>query len=255
MINPGAMIMRTIIAVWVASILFASLAFADEVVVDSVEDAEARFVPAQFAKGLDAAAAEIKFPKYKEDLSLNINCGATVSAAGKVETYFCLDYLGGGDNKFRRAAEKFIRSTSLTPALVDGVAVPVHFYFRVFFGRQGELYAVGVFPNWADDADKYGQEYQAPQRYNEDASGPNCFSVGGISKIAVGSDGAAASNVDLVMSYGVPEHYGTCESLFVQRVAEGSYIPAHHEGKPVTATYVELGGDPEWFTLRPPEGL
>jgi len=247
--------MRTVFAVWMAPIMFVSLALADDAVVDSVEDTVQRYVPARFANGTNAAADEIQFPKYKKDLSLNINCGARVSATGEVESYFCLEYSGGTDNKFRKAAEKFIQSTSISPAEVDGVLVPVNFYFRVFFGRQGELYAVGVFPNWADDVDKYGQEYQAPQRYNVDTLGPNCRSVGGLSKVLVGADGIATGDVSLVMSYGVPEHYGTCENWFVQTLADGRYIPAHHEGKPVAATVVEMGGDPEWFTLKAPAGL
>jgi hypothetical protein len=249
------MIMRTVFFVWMIPALFAFVAIADDADVDAVGNTHQRLVSAQFAKGLDAAAADIPFPDYKKDVSLNINCGARISSTGDVESYFCLDYAGGADNKFRKAAEKFIRTAAITPAVVDGTPVPVHFYFRVFFGRRGEQYAVGVFPNWADDIAKYGQEYQAPQRYNVDASGPICRSVGGISKVLVGTDGKATGNVDLVMSYGVPEHYGTCENWFVETLTGGSYIPAHHEGKPVAATYVELGGDPEWFTLRVPEGL
>ncbi len=62
-------------------------------------------------------------------------------------------------------------------------------------------------------------------------------------------------DVDLIMSYGVPEHYSTCETWMSQVVRDGQYLPAQHEGKPVTATYVELRGNPEWFTLKKPEGL
>lgn len=249
------MIMRTVFAAIPASILLVSLALADEVTVETEDTAGQRYVPAGFAKGLEAAAAEIEFPKYKKDLLLNINCAANVSTTGDVESYFCLDYLGGADTKFRKAAEKFIESASISPAMVDGQAVPVRFYFRVFFGRKGDLYAIGVYPNWSDDTQKYGHEYQAPQRYNADPVGPNCNSVGGLSKIAVGTDGKATGEVELVMSYGVPEHFGTCEKWFMQKVTDGSYIPAHHEGNPVAATYCELGGDPEWFTLSTPEGL
>lgn len=255
MIRQVAMTMRTVFAVVPASILFVSFALADEVAVEAADAPAQRYVPAGFAKGLEAAAAEIEFPRYKKDLSLNINCAANVSTTGDVESYFCLDYLGGTDTKFRKAAEKFIESTSISPAAVDGQPVPVRFYFRVFFGRRGELYAIGVYPNWSDDAEKYGHEYQAPQRYNMDPLGPNCRSVGGITKVMVDADGNVAGEPSLVMSYGVPEKYGTCEKWFMQMLIRGSYIPAHHEGKPVAATYVEMGGDPEWFTLKEPAGL
>ena len=103
--------------------------------------------------------------------------------------------------------------------------------------------------------DKYGMEYEAPQRYNEDPPPPNCGTVAGISRVEVGDDGRAVGDVDLVMSYGAAESMGTCESWMTRIVREGRYIPAHFEGKPVAATYVELRGDSEWFTLKEPEGL
>lgn len=213
------------------------------------------FVPARFAGGLDAASEKIRFPNYKRDVSVYINCAARVNAKGEVERYYCLDYYGVADTKFREAAGAFIERAELTPAMVNGEPVPVEIYFRVFFGRQGDQYGAGVFPNWGDDVEKYGLDYEAPQRYNEDPPAPKCGSVGGISRIQIGEDGGAVSDVRLIMSYGEIEHYGTCENWMMQVVREGRYIPAHYEGKPVVATYVELGGDPEWFTLKKPEGL
>ena len=110
-------------------------------------------------------------------------------------------------------------------------------------------------PNGGDDADRFGVEYEGPQRYSEDTPPPNCGSVGGIARVAVGADGRATGEVDLVMSNGTPEHLGTCETWMVRVVREGRYIPAHFEGKPVAATYVELRGRPQWLTRKEPEGL
>lgn len=222
---------------------------------ESAKSGEPAFVPARFAGGLDAASGKIRFPDYERDVSVYINCAARLSDKGEVERYFCLDYYGIRDTKFRQAAEVFIANAEMTPALVGGEPRPVEIYFRVFFGRKGDLYGAGVFPNWGDEAETYGLEYEAPQRYNEDPPPPKCGSVAGISRVKVDEDGRAAGDVDLVMSYGVPEHIGTCENWMMQAVSEGRYIPAHHDGKPVAATYVELRGDPEWFTLKEPEGL
>jgi hypothetical protein len=242
---------RTFAAASLIALVLASQAGAGE----STASGKPAFVPARFAGGLDAASDKIRFPDYERDVSVYINCAARLSVTGEVERYFCLDYYGLRDTKFRQAAEAFIESAELTPALVDGEPRPVEVHFRVFFGRKGDLYGAGVFPNWGDDADKYGLEYEAPQRYNEDPPAPKCGSVAGISRVKVGTDGRAAGDVDLVMSYGVPEHIGTCESWMMQVVTDGHYIPAQHDGKPVAATYVELRGDPEWFTLKAPEGL
>lgn len=238
----------------VATVL-AIIPLASVVAEESGAPGEPAFVPARFAGGLDAASAKIRFPDYERDVSVYINCAAKLSDTGEVERYFCLDYYGVRDTKFRQAAEAFIETAELNPALVDGEPRPVEIYFRVFFGRKGDLYAAGVLPNWGDDADKYGMEYEAPQRYNEDPPPPSCGTVAGISRVEVAADGRAAGDVDLVMSYGVPEHIGTCEAWMMQVVSDGRYIPGHREGKPVAATYVELRGDPDWFTLKEPEGL
>ena len=213
------------------------------------------FVPARFAGGLDAASEKIRFPDYKRDVTVYINCAARVSATAEVERYFCLDYYGVADTKFREEAEAFIGRADFTPAMVNGEAKTVEIYFRVFFGRKGELYAAGVFPNWGDDAEAFGLEYEAPQRYNEDPPAPKCGSVAGISRVRVTEKGEPAGEVDLVMSYGAVEHFSVCETWMTDVVREGRYIPAYHEGKAVEATYVELRGDPEWFTLKKPEGL
>lgn len=213
------------------------------------------FVPARFVGGLDAASEKIRFPDHKGDVTVYINCSARVSTAGEVERFYCLDYYGVADTKFRQAAEAFIEIAELSPALVDGEPRAVEMHFRIFFGRQDELYAAGVFPNWGDDADRYGLEYEAPQRYNEDPPPPKCGSVAGMSRVEVSTAGRAVGEVDLMMSYGKPEHYGTCENWMTGIVRDGRYIPAHHQGKPVAATYVELGGNPAWFTLKKPEGL
>lgn len=213
------------------------------------------FVPARFAGGIDAASEKIRFPDYRRDVTVYINCSARVSASGEVERYFCLDYYGVADTKFRDAAEEFIATAEFSPALVDGEPVPVEIYFRVFFGRQGDLYAAGVFPNWGDDADKFGLEYEAPQRYNEDPPAPKCGTVAGMSRVLVTEEGEPTGEIELVMSYGPVEHYSVCETWMTDVVREGRYIPAHHEGKPVAATYVELRGNPDWFTLKQPEGL
>ena len=240
----------------IAVITFTALAAASSAVAqDADSTAGQSLVPARFVGGLDAASEKIRFPDYKRDVTVYINCAVTVSATGEVERFYCLDYYGGADTKFRKAAEEFIGKAELTPALVDGEPRAVEMYLRVFFGRQGELYAAGVFPNWGDDAERYGLEYEAPQRYNVDSTPPKCGSVAGMSRVEVSAEGRAVGEVDLMMSYGKPEHYGTCENWMVGLVRDGQYIPAHHQGKPVAAIYVELGGNPDWFTLRKPDGL
>ena len=243
--------MRIIAVVTFTALASASMAVAQ----DAASTSEQSFVPARFVGGLDAASEKIRFPNHKRDVTVYINCAATVSATGEVERFYCLDYYGVADTKFRQAAEEFIGQAELSPAVVDGEPRAVEMYFRIFFGRQGELYAAGVFPNWGDDVDKYGLEYEAPQRYNEDPPPPRCGSVAGMSRVQVSVEGRAVGEVDLMMSYGTPENYGTCENWMTGIVRDGQYIPAHHEGKRVAATYVELGGDPEWFTLKKPDGL
>ena len=213
------------------------------------------FVPARFAAGLDEASMQIEFPRHKRDLSFYINCAARLSSTGELEGYFCLDYRGGSDTKFRKSIDAFMEIVEFTPAVVDGTAVPVEFYFRVFFGRLGDQFAAGVFPNWGDDAETYGLDYEAPQRINAREHIRNCDPTAGIARVRVTPDGKATGDVKLMMSYGEIKSYSLCENHYVDGVSNGVYIPALHEGKPVEATYVELNGDPTWFSIRKPEGL
>jgi hypothetical protein len=243
--------MRTIVVAAIAVLVATSTAVAQETDTAAGQGP----VPARFVGGLDAASEKIRFPDHKRDVTVYINCAARVSAAGEVERFYCLDYYGGADTKFRQAAEEFIGKVEVSPARVDGEPRAVEMYFRIFFGRQGELYAAGVFPNWGDDVERHGLEYEAPQRYNEDPPPPKCGTIAGMSRVEVNAEGRAVGEVDLMMSYGKPEHYGTCENWMTGLVRDGRYIPAYHEGKPVAAIYVELRGNPEWFTLKEPEGL
>ena len=193
--------MRNFAAISLITLFGASQAVAEE----GGSTAEQSSVPARFAGGLDAASAKIRFPDYERDVTVYINCAASLNALGEVERYFCLDYYGVADTRFRERAEEFIETVEISPALVNGE--------------------------------------------------PKCGSVAGISRVEVGTDGKAVGDVDLMMSYGAINHYGPCENWMMQTVRDGRYIPAHHEGKPVAAMYVELGGDPEWFTLKKPDGL
>lgn len=212
-------------------------------------------VPARFARGLEAAAAGIPFPDYRKDLALYINCAARLDESGRLESHFCLDYSGSADDQFRGLVDRFIREASISPALVEGVPVPVEMYFRVYFGRRGDMYAVGIFPNWGDDVDDYGPEYEAPQRYDREPMSSACAIDGGMARIKVGADGRAIGDASLIMSYGIPGRYSDCEIWFSQSVASGSYIPGMHEGRPVATTYVEMTGDPDWLRLKRPDGL
>lgn len=215
----------------------------------------ARLVPARFKNGLEAAAAEIEFPDYRKDIALYINCAASLDEFGQVERHYCLDYSGSVDDRFRDRVDRFIRTTAISPAVVDGQPVPVELYFRVYFGRRGDLYAVGVLPNWGDDAEKYGVEYEAPQRYDLEPMSHACAIDGGMARITVDADGHAKGEASLIMSYGIPERYSECEHWFSRSVANGSYIPAMQDGKPVPATYVEVTGDPNWLRLKRPQGM
>lgn len=220
----------------------------------SQDGSVSRLEPARFANGLEAAAAEIPFPDFRKDIALFINCAANLDDSGRVTSHFCLDYRGGIDDRFRELVDGFIGSTSITPAIVDGKRVAVELYFRVFFARRGDNFAVGVYPNWGDDADRYGPEYESPQRYGREPVSRVCTADGGMTRVNVGADGQASGDVSLIMSYGIPQHYSDCENWFLDAVANGRYIPAMRDGKTVDATYVELNGNTDWLILKRPDG-
>lgn len=208
-------------------------------------------VPARFADGLEAAAAQIRFPNYKKDVSIFSYCFAALRVSGKVEWSHCLDYANFDDSRFRSAVARFLETARFSPAIVDGKRVPVVIYSRVFFGRQGEQFAVGLDPNWGQDIDKYGLAYEGPQRPLGEPAFSGC-SMGNMTTVLVSSSGHATGEVTFIDTSGFPRLSRACERWITQTLEDGRFIPAWHNGKPVDAVYTEVWGDHYWITLKRP---
>lgn len=218
-------------------------------------DVAAEYVPARFEGGAEQAAATIEYPMHKGDVTVFLNCGVRVTAAGHAENAFCIDYYGTEDTRFQRAARKYLGRASFEPARVNGVAVPVNFFFRVFFGKQGDNHAVGLYPNWGDDTDRLGFEYFAPQLYEPPKAPSACMSAGGIFKVTVDETGKATGDVEMIRATAEQVRESDCDRWYTDTAKNGRYIPAMHEGKPVSATYTAVWGDPVWISLKRPEGF
>lgn len=213
----------------------------------------ALYVPARFAEGTERAASQIEYPIHKGDIAFFMNCGVALSATGEVKERFCLDFYGSQDARFQRAARKFLRKAKFEPASVNGSVVPVRFYFRIFFGKQGTNYAVGVYPNWGDDTEKYGLDYVAPQQYEQPRFPTACRDTGGLLKILVDAEGRAVGETEMLMTTFGQLRPSDCDRWYMDMAKNGKYIPAMHEGKPVSAIHVGIWGDPDWISLEMPQ--
>ena len=212
----------------------------------------AAYVPARFTEGTENAASQIEYPMHKGNIAFFINCGVSLTATGEVKERFCLDFYGSHDARFQRAARKYLRKAEFEPARVDGTAVPVTFYFRIFFGKQDTNYAVGVYPNWGDDTEKYGLDYTAPQQYEQPRFPTACRDTGGLLKIQVDAEGKAVGETELIMTTHGQIRASDCDRWYIDMAKSGKYIPAMHEGKPVPAMHAGVWGDPDWISLKMP---
>ncbi len=126
---------------------------------------QAEFTPARIGSHETSLAKRISFPKeISGDLSTFVRCEAKVLPAGTIDEVGCY----GDENidrAFYRAVNLGSHGASMTPASVDGEAVPVLALFTVLFRQEGDQRVVAVIPNHGTNAKEYGLNYVAPQRW------------------------------------------------------------------------------------------
>ena len=114
-------------------------------------------------------------------------------------------------------------------------------YFRVLLTREGDRAQISYFENWGHDAEKYGYDYQAPQRLLLYPRGPvnnGCRGQNLIYVVNVGVDGKATGEIGFEKVKG--EISFECKEFIRERVAEYIFIPGRHNGNVAEIKYLEL---------------
>ena len=120
---------------------------------------------------------------------------------------------------------------------MNGKPQKVTIYYRVAFLKQGEIEGIGVYPNWGNDVDKYGPDYESAQRYGDRGSKP-CFFIGLVLlTVKIGADGQITGGVSFSGGDSNFEQ-SLCAKRIKKIIVGGSYIPGRYDGKLVETTHV-----------------
>jgi len=210
---------------------------------------------AQLVSGEDSMEKQIVFPNVPGDLAVVIYCRALVSSHGQLERNFCFRS-ESADQVFRDAIDTAAKSAKSTPAVVSGKPHNVSLWYRVAFVRKDDRSIVRVYPNWGRDLDKYGNDYDGPQRTTRLQLPRSCstrgvFEVGAIdsfgfgfeepsmfliASLSIDADGKPAGEVVFESAGNLED--SRCRSSISDRLKNAEYIPGHHNGHPVETTYV-----------------
>lgn len=218
--------------------------------------------PARFAEGGESLENLIAFPDVPGDVGADVYCRAVISTDGEMKQNFCFRS-ANVDQAFRDSIDDAARSARLSPAVVSGEPHRVIFSYRVVFVRADDRSLIRVFPNWARDTDKYGNEYDGPQRLSRLMRPRTCItrgvvsmnsteslrasfdepSVSLIATLTIDASGEPMDDVAFESASNVDD--ASCRSSVTDRLADADYISGHHNGEPVDATFVQTIGDRE----------
>jgi hypothetical protein len=215
---------------------------------------------ARFVTGEQSLEELIVFPDVPGDFIVHVYCRAIVSSQGQMERNFCFRS-EQVEQVFRDAIDAAAKSAEVIPAELSGESQRVSLWYRVVFAKKDSKSIVRVYPNWGRDFDKYGHDYEAPQRITHGIYPSACrlSSIHGISSLesrrlrnsklflffiaslTIDVDGKPTGEV-------VIESFGNfdpplCRSRYERRLKSGKYIPGHQNGQPVEATYVVAVGN------------
>jgi len=216
--------------------------------------------PARLVKGEESLEKLIVFPNDPGDLIVNVYCKAQVSSQGQMERNFCFRS-ERVEQAYRDAVDTAAKSAKLTPAVISGGPYRVTLWYRVVFARKDDRSIIRVYPNWGRDLDKYGNDYESPQRTTHftyprtcrtrsifEVSPAESFRFGFekpsillIASLSIDADGKPVGKVAFESAGNLDD--SRCRSSIGDRLKNAEYIPGHHNGNPVETTYILPLGD------------
>jgi hypothetical protein len=205
--------------------------------VSGVVAEEYPFTPARFTEGEFFLGRLIEYPDVEGDSQFSVNCNVEVSNTGFAVSNLCIES-DSIDERFYDSIRSAMKTAKVTPAVVDGKPRRAILNYRVIFLKRNDETLVGVYPNWGNDIEKYGIDYEAPQKYGRAFKHVWCYPYGSYKNVAtmtIGADGVLKGEIEFLFDTG--RNARPCESEIRRKHEEAKYIPGHHAGKPVEATY------------------
>jgi len=196
---------------------------------------------ARFIDGENSLQNLIEFPAVDGDVSKIIYCTSHVNKSGKLRRTMC-PASSKSDRRFIEAIEAAAKETRVSPATLDGKTQRTSLLYIVTFVRQRGAESIRVYPNWGDDLEKYGRDYESAQRYDHGKLASFCIpSSLLLVTVTIGADGRISGEISL--SVNDSEYVKTeCAKLVRDHIVESSYIAGRYDGKPVETTHVFVSG-------------
>lgn len=204
---------------------------------------------ARFVDGDRSLQNLIAFPDVPGDVNAELYCVLGVSMQGTLAGNRCFSS-AKVDQAFYRSIYAAAKAAKAIPATAAGKRHFVHLYYRVSFVRQSDASEISVYLNWGLDVDKYGPDYDAPQRYSYYHYPRACpqfsnNSFRGTAAVVIDADGMPKSEVVIDLMSPTPTERCTDRIEYITEHAK--YIPGQHEGRSVEATFVEAWSS--WETI------
>ena len=218
-------------------------------VMSSARASESLGTPARFVQGDSSPQELIEFPaiEFEDNTAVTLYCVAGINKTGRSDYNQCFKSESVNEI-FKEEVESALKPVQFTPATINGETYFVELYYRVIFLRKDGVAEVRVFPNWGHDVDRYGFSYEAPQRYTRHGRPSSCTELtadaGLKTTMTIGKDGLLVGDILHVPDYrgGRWSIHGRCVTSIKRKLEISKYIPGHHDGNPVEATFVEIWG-------------
>ncbi len=152
---------------------------------------------ARFIDGENSLQNLIEFPAVDGDVSKTIYCASRVYKSGKLRRTLC-PASSKSDRYFIEAIEAAAKKTRVSPATLDGKTQRTSLLYTVTFVRQQGAESIHVYPNWGDDLEKYGPDYESAQRYDHGKLASVCVpSSLLLVTVKIGADGRISGEITL----------------------------------------------------------
>ena len=137
----------------------------------SVPAMAAEYRSARIGSHDTSLAKQIRFPDTGGDVRLFVRCEARVGPTGAVVETGCYSD-PKIDEDYYRAVSEGAQGATMEPAMVDGDTVTANVLYAVLFRSQDGQRSVAVVPNHGTNAQEFGLNYTAPQRYGANRHSP-----------------------------------------------------------------------------------
>jgi len=211
--------------------------------------ADSGSIAARLPAGFEIALNGIVLPEPGAAGAFDLYCVTDVTRSGRPYHNNCIADPDHDAPELRKAVDRLMRKSRLSPAVLDGKPIATELYYRVHIDAGGTAPHIEVYPNWGHSSHEHGSTYDAPQRYEPRRFPPECLFFSGVATTVVDASGRATSEPEVSTRFAADEPTLDCIGKIKARLAEGRFIAAHRDGAPVVAIYAELWGNPDNVTL------